>query len=234
VFANITSGQLVARLGAYKGLLLASLVVLAASFLWFALTLDTDATRANISLKMVFLGIGLGPSIPLFTLAIQTSVPPRQIGVATAAATFFRQMGSTIGIAIIGTIFATSFSGALQRELPRPDEMPPQMRAMMEKKGGGGEGADARVAFDAKAVKARADAAIDAAPMPVAAKETAKQNAHAAIDRVDHAFKRAFTDSLIDVFRVSLVIAILGLLITVFLPQLPLRKASERPPPAGE
>ena len=229
VVANITSGQLVARLGAYKGLLLGSLVVLCASFLWFALTLDLDATRANISLKMVFLGIGLGPSIPLFTLAIQTSVPPRQIGVATAAATFFRQMGSTIGIAIIGTIFATSFSGALVREMPTPEQMPPQMRAVMENKKDGG---DARVAFDAKAVKAKADAGIDGAAMPAAMKDAAKQNAHAAIDRVDHAFKRAFTDSLIDVFWVSLVIAILGLLVTVFLPQLPLRKASDRPPVA--
>jgi hypothetical protein len=232
VVANITSGQLVSRLGAYKGLLLGSLVILCASFLWFAITLDTEATRAGISLKMVFLGFGLGPSIPLFTLAIQTSAPMPQIGVATAAATFFRQMGTTIGIAIIGTIFATSFAGALQANLPKPEEMPPQMRAMMENKGGGGEGGG-RVAFDAKAIKAKADAGIEMSPMPPAGKEIAKQNAHAAIDKVDHAFKRAFTDSLINVFWVSLAIAIIGFSITVFLPSLPLRTGApgQRPAP---
>ena len=231
VVANITSGQLVSRLGAYKGLLIGSLVILSASFLWFAYTLDTDATRAGISLKMVFLGIGLGPSIPLFTLAIQTSAPMPQIGVATAAATFFRQMGTTIGIAIIGTIFATTFAGALQRDMPKPEEMPPQMRAMMEKKGGGGGEGGARVAFDAKAIKAKADAGIDSSPMPDFAKQQAKQNAHAAIDRVDHAFKGAFTRSLINVFWVSLAIALVGLLITMFLPQLPLRTGARPAPP---
>ncbi|HUS32851.1 MAG TPA: MDR family MFS transporter [Kofleriaceae bacterium] len=234
VVANIASGQLVSRLGAYKGLLLASLVVLCASFLWFALTLDIDATRASISMKMVFLGIGLGPSIPLFTLAIQTSVPMQQIGVATASATFFRQMGTTIGIAIIGTIFATSFAGALNREMPKPEEMPPQMRAMMERKGGGGGEGGARVAFDAKAARARADAGIDSSPMPDFAKAQAKENAHVAISKVDHAFKRGFTNALINVFWVSLAIAIAGLLITVFLPQLPLRKGFGAPPPPAE
>jgi EmrB/QacA subfamily drug resistance transporter len=235
VVANITSGQLVSRLGSYKGLLLGSLVVLCASFLWFAFTLNTGSTRGDISLKMVFLGIGLGPSIPLFTLAIQTSAPMPQIGVATAAATFFRQMGTTIGIAIIGTIFATSFAGALQREMPKPEEMPPQMRAMMEKKGGGGGEGGARVAFDAKAIKAKADQGIEMAPMPDFAKAQAKENAHAAIDKVDHAFKTAFTNSLINVFWVSLVIAIVGFLITIFLPSLPLRTGGgPRPAPPPE
>jgi EmrB/QacA subfamily drug resistance transporter len=234
VAANITSGQLVSRLGRYKGLLIGSLVILSASFLWFAFTIDTDATRAGISLKMIFLGMGLGPSIPLFTLAIQTSVPLPQIGVATAAATFFRQMGTTIGIAIIGTIFATSFSTALTRDLPKPDEMPPQLREMMQRKDGDGGERTARVAFDAKAIKAKADANIDASPMPEFGKAAAKENAHAAIDRVDHAFKRAFTDALINVFWVSLAIALVGLLITLFLPSLPLRSGRPAPPPPAE
>ena len=109
VAANITSGQLVARAGKYKALLIGSLVVLVGSFALLALTLDTDATQLGVSAKMVLLGIGLGPSIPLFTLAIQNAVPPHEIGVATAAATFFRQMGATIGIAIVGSVFAVSY-----------------------------------------------------------------------------------------------------------------------------
>jgi hypothetical protein len=118
VAANITSGQLVSRLRAYKGLLLASHVILLAAFAILALTLDPDATRGSVSAKMVLLGIGLGPSIPLFTLAIQTSVPPPQIGVATAAATFFRQMGSTIGIAVVGTVFAMSLASGMHAAQP--------------------------------------------------------------------------------------------------------------------
>jgi EmrB/QacA subfamily drug resistance transporter len=120
VAANIASGHLVSRLGSYKGVLLVSLVIQVASFALLALTLTTGETQLGMSVKMVLLGIGLGPSIPLFTLAIQTSVPPPQIGVATAAATFFRQMGTTIGIAILGTIFATSFAGGLQSGASSP------------------------------------------------------------------------------------------------------------------
>jgi EmrB/QacA subfamily drug resistance transporter len=234
VLANVVTGQLVARLGSYKGLLIGSLVVLVASFLLLALTVTTDESQASVSLKMVLLGIGLGPSIPLFTLAIQTSVPPQQIGVATAAATFFRQMGTTIGIAVIGTIFATSFAGALKREMPAPTAMPPQMRAAQESKGGGDRESNARVAFDAKKAKANADASIDAAPMPPEAKVGAKQQAHAAIDKVDHAFKHSFTDALLNVFWVSLAIALLGLLVTAFLPSLPLRAGppGSKPPAA--
>jgi len=226
VAANITSGQLVSRLGSYKGLLLGSLVILVGSFAMLATTLSIDETRFSISLKMIVLGIGLGPSIPLFTLAIQTSVPPQQIGVATAAATFFRQMGTTIGIAILGTIFATSFARSLHEEMPPADQMPPTMHASMQARGGE---AGARVAFDAAKVKANADAQIDLSTMPPPAKEAAKQRAHAAIDGVDHAFKQAFTRSLVNVFWISLVIALIGLVVTVFLPQLPLRRA----PPAG-
>ncbi|HEY5951995.1 MAG TPA: MDR family MFS transporter [Kofleriaceae bacterium] len=231
VAANITSGQLVSRLGAYKGLLIGSLVVLVASFALLALTLTTAESQLGISLKMVLLGIGLGPSIPLFTLAIQTSVPPQQIGVATAAATFFRQMGTTIGIAILGTIFATSFAGSLQREMPPADQIPAAMQGNHQ--AGGGE-TGGHVAFDAATAKAKADRQIEEAPMPPPAKAEAKRRAHLAIDRVDHAFKRAFTSALINVFWISLVIALIGLLVTVFLPQLPLRRGPPSGPPSVE
>jgi EmrB/QacA subfamily drug resistance transporter len=231
VAANITSGQLVSRLGKYKGLLIGSLIVLVASFALLALTLSTDDTQLDMSLKMVLLGIGLGPSIPLFTLAIQTSVPPQQIGVATAAATFFRQMGTTIGIAILGTIFATSFAGSLKRQMPPADQMPAAMRASMQSSGGE---TGAHVAFDAATAKANADRQIDMSPMPAPGKATAKHQAHAAIDRVDHAFKQAFTSALVNVFWISLAIALIGLLVTTFVPQLQLRRGPPSGPPSVE
>ncbi len=125
VVANIAAGYMVSKLGSYKGLLVGSLVILVASFALLAVTLSTDETQLDMSLKMVLLGVGLGPSIPLFTLAIQTSVPPPQIGVATAAATFFRQMGTTIGLAVLGTVFATSFAGAAPHGMPAAGHVDP-------------------------------------------------------------------------------------------------------------
>lgn len=221
VAANIAAGQAVSRLGTYKGILLGSLVIQCASFVLLALTLSPESTRAHVSLEMILLGIGLGPSIPLFTLAIQTAVPVQDIGIATAAATFFRQMGGTIGIAIVGTIFATSFAAALQRDLPA------EARAQMAQHAKSGDG-DPRVAFDVKTIEAKADADIDASALPAAQRPAAKQRAHASIEKVGRVFQVAFTDALVRAFWVSLAIALLGLAITAFLPALPLR-AGPRP-----
>jgi EmrB/QacA subfamily drug resistance transporter len=227
VAANITAGQAVSRVGKYKGILIGSLVVQCASFVLLAMTLSPESTRAHVSLKMILLGIGLGPSIPLFTLAIQTAVPVQEIGIATAAATFFRQMGGTIGIAIVGTIFATSFAASLDRD------MPADARAQMAQHQGEAGDGDARVAFDVKKIEAKADADIDASAMSPEQKAAAKARAHERIETVGRVFKVAFTEALVKAFWVSLAIALLGLLLTAFLPALPLR-AGPKPPAAGE
>ncbi len=235
VAANILSGQLVSKIGSYKGLLLGSLVILVGSFALIVLTLSPDATQASVSMRMVLLGIGLGPAIPLFTLAAQTAVKPHEIGVATAAVTFFRSLGVTMGLAIAGTIFATSFAAGMQHEVAAvASELPPEVQDKLAVRApGGGEGESPRVGFDAPKIKAAIDADLERSPLPAADKQAARDRAHAGIDRVAQAFKRAFTDALIKVFILSLVLAGLGLLITVFLPALPLRAGppGSRPPP---
>ena len=235
VSANILAGQMVSKLGSYKGLLLGSLVVLVIGFLLLVLTLDPSATQGSVSAKMVVLGIGLGPAIPLFTLAIQNSVAPPQIGVATAAATFFRSMGATVGLAVCGTVFATSLATMLPARMSEAvADLPPAMQerfAHRQAPGGGEERGGAM--FDAQAIKTAIDADVDRTAPPERAAEI-KAQAHAAVDKVAVAFKRAFTDALLRVFMVCLAIAVLALAITLFLPSLPLRKApiGARPPPS--
>ena len=114
VAANIAVGQLVSRVGGLKLFIAGSLVVLAVGFAVMAFTLSPSATQGAMTLKMFLVGVGLGPSIPLFTLAIQNAVPPRAIGVATSSATFFRQMGATIGVAVLGTVFATTLAQGMR------------------------------------------------------------------------------------------------------------------------
>ncbi|HVV88545.1 MAG TPA: MFS transporter, partial [Kofleriaceae bacterium] len=108
VIANITSGQMVSRLGRYKPVLLASLVIQIIGFFILGFTLTSSTTQAEVSLKMILLGVGLGPAIPLYTLAIQSSVPMNQIGVATSTAVFARSVGATMGAGIASTVFATA------------------------------------------------------------------------------------------------------------------------------
>ena len=111
---------------------------------------------------MILVGLGLGPSIPLFTLAIQNAVPPQQIGVATSMATFFRQMGSTVGLAMVGTIFATTLSARITDEMGAVmSRVPPEFRAARggvsagRRRAGLGGLSSGTGTFDAEKIEAR-------------------------------------------------------------------------------
>lgn len=112
VGGNIGSGQIVARLGRYRSVLLAALVILIVGFAILGFTLTPASTQGELTWKMVVVGLGLGPTVPLFTLAVQNAVPGSRIGVATSTVTFARQMGTTIGVAVLGAVFALSLAGS--------------------------------------------------------------------------------------------------------------------------
>lgn len=64
--------------------------------------------------SMIIFGIGLGLAMPVFTLTVQNAVAPAMLGVATATSTLFRNLGGTIGIAIMGTVMNTTLSHKLE------------------------------------------------------------------------------------------------------------------------
>ena len=64
-------------------------------------------------LWMFIAGLGVGPTFSVFTIVIQNAVPFQQLGVATSNLTFFRQIGGTVALAFVGTIFATLVPGHL-------------------------------------------------------------------------------------------------------------------------
>ena len=156
VVGNVLSGQLVSRFGRYKPLMLIGLVVMVLAFTLTGFTLTAQSTFWEVFAKMVVMGLGLGPSIPLFTLAIQNAVTPAKIGVATASATFFRQMGSTIGVAILGSVFANVFSNTLTPSIDAiKAELPAAMQSQFSFSGGGGSSeGGSRSAFNAAKLKA--------------------------------------------------------------------------------
>jgi EmrB/QacA subfamily drug resistance transporter len=110
------SGQIVARTGRYKLLILGSLVLLAAGLVLMTnLTAQTD--RPVLWLWMVIAGLGIGPSFAVFTLVVQNSVNPERIGVATASLTFFQQIGGTIGLTFAGSLLATRLVTEIPKQL---------------------------------------------------------------------------------------------------------------------
>ena len=111
VFGAILSGQIVSRLGHYRPLMLLGIVILLVG-LWLLSTMSTDVPYWQVTLYMVICGLGVGPGLPLYTLAIQNAVDVRKVGQATSASQFFRQIGGAVGAAVMGTVLVVTLSNA--------------------------------------------------------------------------------------------------------------------------
>ncbi|MFC5137598.1 MFS transporter [Actinomycetospora rhizophila] len=106
--ASIVSGQLTSRTGRYKIFPVIGLALVTAGMLLFHFRLHADTPYWEIALLMVVFGLGLGNCMQTLVLAVQNAVPARDMGVATASATFFRQMGGTLGVAVfLSVLFST-------------------------------------------------------------------------------------------------------------------------------
>ena len=136
IVSAVASGQIVARTGRAKPLIIGSLVVVAVG-LWLLTNLRPDTPLPIVWLWMLITGLGIGPTFAVFTLVVQNSVPVRQLGAATSSLSLFQQVGGTVGLAITGTIFAETLLGEVPRQLVA-NGVPPQF-ANAFSAGGGSE-----------------------------------------------------------------------------------------------
>ncbi|MFF0434200.1 MFS transporter [Streptomyces sp. NPDC004327] len=118
VVASVVSGQLISRTGRYKVYPVVGGAVSTAG-MWLLSRLDTDTPRLTQSLWQAVLGLGIGLVMPVLVLAVQNSVRPGDLGTATSAHNYFRQIGGSVGAAVFGTLFAARLDDALADRLPR-------------------------------------------------------------------------------------------------------------------
>ncbi|MFD3941894.1 MFS transporter [Streptomyces sp. NPDC058579] len=118
VLASIVSGQLITRTGHYKIYPVAGGAISVVG-MWLLSRMETDTPRLHHSLWQAVLGIGIGLVMPVLILAVQNSVRPADLGTATSAHNYFRQIGGSVGAAIFGTLFASRLDDALADSLPR-------------------------------------------------------------------------------------------------------------------
>ncbi|MGW0815762.1 MFS transporter [Streptomyces viridiviolaceus] len=117
VGASIVSGQLISRTGRYRiHPILGG--ILSVVGMWLLSRLDADTPRLQYSIWMAVLGSGIGMVMPVLILAVQNSVRPSDLGTATSANNYFRQIGGSVGAAIFGTLFADRLTDALADRLP--------------------------------------------------------------------------------------------------------------------
>ncbi len=116
IVSSIGSGLIVARTGRYKWLLVGAIVLMGVST--GLMTQLTATTSIEVVWFWMFLaGLGVGPTFSVFTIVVQNAVPFHELGVATSNLTFFRQIGGTVALAIVGTIFGATFTEQLAPQL---------------------------------------------------------------------------------------------------------------------
>jgi predicted MFS family arabinose efflux permease len=101
--ASIVAGQVTSRTGHYKIFPIIGCGILVVGMLLLA-RMSATSSLVYVDLAMLVCGAGFGLNMQTLVLAMQNAVPPRDIGVATSSATFFRQMGGTLGVAVFLSI----------------------------------------------------------------------------------------------------------------------------------
>ena len=217
--ASIISGQATARTGRVREFpIFGTAVVAIGMFLLHGISADTPLWQ--VMLYMAVVGIGLGNCMQALTLIVQNAVSPREIGMATSSATFFRQMGGTLGVAVflsmlfstVGDNIASNVSDAAKtpefkqalgsalkdKALMQDKEAYGIVQGLANPKGGGNMNA---VSEDSSVI----------GRLPKA---------------IAHPFEQGFAQSMDHVFFLAAGIALLGFLTLLLLPKIELRSQS--------
>lgn len=203
VVGAMGSSQLVYRVGRYKGVILGGFAVAVAGYVLLA-TMDTSVTRWGVTWRMIVLGVGLGPAMPLLNLAVQNAAPFGKVGAATAARQFFMQIGSVLGLALFGVVLANVVAAEMRAGFsPLMAQLPPAMRAQVNLQMGSG----------------RPDSAVSVeAALPPQVRSAARG-----------VVRRAFAAAVTRIYAYSAVVLAAALLALIALPETPLRQSTIPP-----
>lgn len=117
LIVSVFVGRYVSASGRYKKVMIAGSIVTALG-LYLLSTLHADAPVWLICAFLAVMGIGLGASMQLLTLVAQNSFHISMVGTATAGQNYFRQVGATLGSAVVGSVFASRLKDFLSERLP--------------------------------------------------------------------------------------------------------------------
>jgi len=110
LISSMVIGQLVTRFGKWKGYLILGSVLLIAGSVMLS-TLHYDTNFVLVSIYMFVMGAGVGMTMQNLVLIVQNVAKPSEMGVASSGVTFFRSLGGTIGVSVMGAVLANSLTG---------------------------------------------------------------------------------------------------------------------------
>ncbi|MFG2526863.1 MFS transporter [Streptomyces sp. NPDC048516] len=213
--ASIASGQITSKTGRYKIFPIIGTALMVAAMLLFHFRVQWDTPLWETMVYMLVFGLGLGGCMQTLVLAVQNAVPPRDMGVATASSTFFRQMGATAGTAIflsvlfstVGDKISSAFRTAASTErfqaaLHDPAVLrDPANKPVLDMLKHPGNGNSSGVLSDSSFIQH-----LD--------------------PRLAEPFKRGFADSMHTVFLMGAVVVALAFVLMWFIKEMPLRQIS--------
>jgi hypothetical protein len=219
VSASIVSGQLVSRTGNYKILAVFGLAVATFGMVLFT-QIDQTTTSGGLVMRMIITGLGLGVTMPIFTLAVQNAFSHARLGEVTAGTQLFRSVGGTVGAAVLGGVMNVGLASRLTGISADPfiqavQEISPTTPVTID--------GNTIQAFLTPDGQSQITAMISQAPPAV------QEQLTSAFYSFVETLKTAYSASIDQVFIVGAVLLGLGTLTTIFLPQLPLRQTNHQP-----
>jgi EmrB/QacA subfamily drug resistance transporter len=206
--ASLASGQFTSRTGRYKLFPVAgSILMVVGLLLMTRIGADTPLWQADIF--MVIFGMGLGMNMQSIVLAMQNAVAPRDMGVATSAVTFFRQVGGSLGTAVFLSILFSTATSNIGTEYAKARPTP------------------------------QFQAAAAAHPNQIAALQHAHSLndtsfIHGMDKTLSHPFLVGFSDAMDLVFLVGALVLVIGVVLSLMLKEVPLRMISGQQARAAE
>lgn len=132
IITSIIGGQFVYKMGIKLQIMIGMFIM--AGGLFLLTTLDMDTSKLVATSYMVVIGLGLGFVMPTITLALQESFSKQELGVVTSSSQFFRSIGGTFGITVLGAVM-NSTSGTLLTDklVPFLNTLPAQAGPIVSK-----------------------------------------------------------------------------------------------------
>lgn len=214
MIASIVSGSIISKTGRYKIFPIVGTALMAiAMFTFHYVHADTPLWQTMV--VMGVFGLGLGSMMQPLTLAIQNAMPPKDMGVSTSAATFFRQIGATVGVAVFLSMLFTQLTPKTGGALVAAGSTPAFQQAVQS----AATSADPLESGFAKAI-ASGDASVAGSALQDSS----------FIQKLDPAlaepFRIGFSDAMDYVFLAVSILMLLGFVLVLFLKEVPLRTMS--------
>jgi hypothetical protein len=207
VFASFISGQLLSRTGGHyrlQGIFGLAIMALGLALI-SRVTPQTSYASAVVNISLI--GFGLGITMPLYTIAVQNTVPYNVLGAATSSVPFFRAIGGTVGLAIFGSIMTNRLASEFITKIPEAARavIPPDLLSSITH--------NAQVL-----VSPEAQAQLQAVFSGMG------QQGTVLYDQTLQTLRGALNSGLTLIFQVAFVATVLAFIINLFLREIPLRK----------